>query len=259
MIKYLFCFIFFLFITYSCSPINKGVKNTNQNNVIILNDIPGAGKDIKNHYKITVHYSGMFENKKIFDSSLKRNKPFVFQYGLRQVIEGWEIGLNGMREGGKRKIKIPPELAYGNKGIKNLIPPNSWLIFEIEILKIQPHKYNLISNDILKNYEKEKILNFKNNLFLIDIRSKENISKTGRIKKSINIQAFDSKGNLNKNFLNKLKSIAKKDDHIILIDQDGEYSSILANGLTENIKMKNIYSLKNGINGWIKKKNKLFK
>ena len=92
-------------------------------------------------------------------------------------------------------------------------------------------------------------------MFLIDIRNKESILKTGRIKKSIHIQAFDSKGNLNKNFLKKLKSIVKEDDHIVLIDQDGEFSSILANGLTENIKMNNIYSLKNGINGWIKKKN----
>ena len=66
---------------------------------------------------------------------------------MRQVIEGWEIGLKGIKVGGKRKIKIPPNLAYGTKGIKKLIPPNSTLIFEIEILDIKPHNYYIINYD----------------------------------------------------------------------------------------------------------------
>ena len=259
MIKNLFGIFFFKFILFSCTSVKKEIKNKNEDRVIILSDIPGLGKDIKNHYKITVHYKGMFEDGTVFDSSYKKQKPFTFQYGLRQVIEGWEIGLNKMKEGGKRKISIPSSLAYGKKGIKNLIPPNSLLIFEIEILKIQQYDYMLITNDVLVNYKKEKMINFKNNLILIDIRNKDKISETGMITNSFHISAFDNNYNLNKNFLKNLSTITKDDDHIVLIDQNGEFSTILANGLVENIKMKNIYSLKNGINGWMEKKYKLFK
>ena len=73
-------------------------------NVEILNDIPGTGNEVVNHSKITVHYSGKLDNGKEFDSSYKRKQPFVFQIGTRQVIEGWELGIIGMKEGGKRSI-----------------------------------------------------------------------------------------------------------------------------------------------------------
>ena len=100
----------------------------------ILSDTPGTGPEIKNHYKVSVHYRGFLENGTEFDSSFKRNQPFVFQIGVRQVIPGWELGLMGMKVGGKRKLKIPPELAYGDNAVTDLIPANSTLIFEIEVI-----------------------------------------------------------------------------------------------------------------------------
>ena len=87
------------------------------NEVEILSDITGNGLKIEEHYKVTVNYRGFLENGIEFDSSFKRNQPFVFQIGLRQVIPGWEIGLKNIRVGGKRKIKIPPNLAYGKNGV----------------------------------------------------------------------------------------------------------------------------------------------
>ena len=82
---------------------------------------------------------------------------------------------------------------------------------------------------------------------------------TGYIKNSINIEAFDEFGNLNSSFLKKYRSLVKENDHVVLVDSDGEISSILANGLVENIGLKNIYSLKGGINEWIIKGNSIIK
>ncbi len=256
--KFLLLFFISFFLT-SCSPTINDLSN-NDNQVSIVFDQIGEGQIIKNHYKVTVHYKGEFENGEVFDSSYKRNKPFEFQYGLRQVIEGWEIGLKGIKVGGKRKIKIPPNLAYGTKGIKKLIPPNSTLIFEIEILDIKPHNYYIINSDILLKFKNENFIDKKNNkLFLIDIRTSKDYLNTGYIKNSINIEAFDEIGNLNSNFLKKYRSLVKENDHVVLIDSDGEISSILANGLVENIGLKNIYSLKGGINEWIIKGNSIIK
>ena len=78
----------------------------------ILSDIAGTGPKIENHFKVSVHYRGFLEDGTEFDSSFKRNQPFVFQIGVRQVIPGWETGILGMRVGGKRKIKI---IMYGIK------------------------------------------------------------------------------------------------------------------------------------------------
>ena len=107
------------------------------NEIEILSDIPGDGLKIEEHFKLKVNYRGFLEDGTEFDNSYKKNQPFEFQYGLRQVIDGWEIGLEGMKIGGKRKIKIPPNLAYGKNGVGDLIPPNSTLIFEVELMDIK--------------------------------------------------------------------------------------------------------------------------
>ena len=212
--------------------------------IVILSDKPGEGLEIQNHFKVHVNYRGTLEDGTEFDSSFKRNKPFNFQIGLRQVIEGWEQGILGMKVGGKRTISIPPELAYGSTGAGELIPPNATLIFEIEILNATPPKYkNLYSKEI-----KQKL---KNGLLLIDIRTKDEINKTGKIEESIHLRAFDIKGNFNPNFIKSYKSIAGKDDHVAFISNKGEISSILANGFVEQLGYKNIYTLVGGIQQWI--------
>ena len=108
----------------------------------IKNNIEGDGVEILNHSKIKVHYIGTLEDGTKFDSSYDRGEPFSFQIGLRQVIEGWETGIIGMKVGGKRTLIIPPELGYGERGAGELIPPNSTLIFDIEIIDVQPPSYN---------------------------------------------------------------------------------------------------------------------
>ena len=247
--------IFFIpiFLITSCSNISKNIDNTSiQNNIEILSDIPGTGKQIKNHYKILVHYKGTLEDGTEFDSSYKRNKPFKFQIGLQQVIPGWEMGLLGMQIGGKRIFKIPPSLAYGKSGVRKIIPPYAKLIFEVEIINIQPPGYKEITPEQLLLLKKEKLLVLqKINLVLIDIRTQNEQDMTGIIHDSYQITAFNKKGNLNNKFLNNYKSIIKENDHVVFISDKGDISAILANGFVENLGKKNIYSLKGGIQEWI--------
>ena len=96
----------------------------------------GTGKKAQAGDKVTVHYTGTFKNGKKFDSSLDRNDPITFPLGARQVIKGWDEGIAGMKEGGKRKLIIPPDLAYGPDG-RDGIPPNSELHFDVELLAVR--------------------------------------------------------------------------------------------------------------------------
>jgi len=97
----------------------------------------GTGKAAGPFSRVTVHYTGWLTNGKKFDSSLDRGQPFSFTNGKHEVIQGWEEGVNGMKVGGKRQVRIPPDLGYGSRGAGNVIPPNATLIFDIELLNVK--------------------------------------------------------------------------------------------------------------------------
>ena len=98
-------------------------------NIEIINDSKGDGLKVINHSWVKIEYTGYFEDGKIFDTNVGKDKPLVFQIGMKEVIPGFEQGIIGTNKGSKRKIKIPAQLAYGEKGAGELIPPNSNLIF----------------------------------------------------------------------------------------------------------------------------------
>lgn len=111
-------------------------KEEMANELQIIDLILGTGKEAVAGSKVTVHYFGTFLDGAKFDSSLDRNEPFVFNLGAGEVIQGWDEGVAGMKEGGKRKLVIPPDLAYGSTG-SGPIPPNSTLQFEVTLLKVE--------------------------------------------------------------------------------------------------------------------------
>ena len=96
----------------------------------------GTGKAAKTGDSVTVHYRGTLTNGTKFDASYDRNEPFSFPLGGGQVIQGWDEGVVGMKEGGKRKLVIPSDLAYGDEGRPPTIPQKATLVFEVELLKV---------------------------------------------------------------------------------------------------------------------------
>ena len=105
--------------------------------LIIQDIVLGTGAEATSGKKITVNYSGTLVDGTKFDSSYDRGVPFSFNLGDGEVIKGWDEGFAGMKVGGKRKLTIPPELGYGAAGAGGAIPPNSTLIFEVELLGVE--------------------------------------------------------------------------------------------------------------------------
>ncbi len=97
----------------------------------------GEGEKPETGKQVSVHYSGYLMDGKKFDSSLDRNEPIEFHAGVGEMIAGFDEGVIDMKIGEKRKLFIPPTLAYGENGIPNVIPPNSSLLFEVELLEIK--------------------------------------------------------------------------------------------------------------------------
>lgn len=97
----------------------------------------GTGAEARLNKRVRIHYNGWHPDGGLFDSSLAREEPFEFVLGHREVIRGWEIGVRGMRVGGRRILVIPPKLAYGSRGLSGAIEGNATLVFEVQLLDVK--------------------------------------------------------------------------------------------------------------------------
>lgn len=114
----------------------KIMNNTDAKGLKIEDIKVGSGREVKSGDNIVINYLGTLEDGTKFDSSYDRGEPFETQIGTGQVIKGWDLGVVGMKIGGKRKLTIPPSLGYGQQAV-GTIPANSTLIFEVELVDIK--------------------------------------------------------------------------------------------------------------------------
>lgn len=124
-------------VSWQTTPLQvKGKLMTTESGLQYEDIVVGTGASPEPGKLVSVHYSGTLENGTPFDSSHSRGQPFEFPIGMGKVIKGWDEGVMTMKVGGKRKLVIPPQLAYGARAI-GPIPPNSTLIFEVELLGVK--------------------------------------------------------------------------------------------------------------------------
>ena len=147
MIKKIFILIAmmsFTSLSFAIEIVNKEKNKMQEKGItelIITDNKVGDGREAEKGLTISVHYTGrLYENGEKttkFDSSVDRREPFSFVLGVGQVIKGWDNGVSGMQVGGSRTIIIPSDMGYGSRGAGSVIPPNSDLIFEVELIEIQ--------------------------------------------------------------------------------------------------------------------------
>ena len=226
--------------------------NLNAAEIEIISDKPGNGKKIIYHSWVQIEYTGSFENGKIFDTNVGKDRPLVVQIGMKEVIPGFEQGIIGTKKGTKRKIKIPAELAYGEKGGGDVIPPNTDLIFEFEIIDVLDPHYKMIDSE-------ELIEKINNNSVALDIRL-ESQWENGVIKGTFQETAFNKDGKFNVYLMDKVRALAAEESQnidIVFISHDGETAAILGNAFAEDLGFKNVSVFKGGIVQWIKEGRKL--
>ena len=221
--------------------------NLNAAEIEIISDKAGEGKKIIHHSWVQIEYTGSFESGEVFDTNVGKNRPLVVQIGMKEVIPGFEQGIIGTTKGTKRKIKIPAELAYGEIGGGDVIPPNTDLIFEFEIIDVlDPHYKMINSNELI-----EKI---NGNAVALDIRLEDQWEK-GVIEGSFQETAFNKDGKFNVYLMDKVRALAGEESQnieIVFISHDGETASILGNAFAEDLGFKNVSVLKGGVVQWLK-------
>jgi len=205
----------------------------------------GNGKFAELGKRVSVHYTGWTMDGKQFDSSRTTNSPFEFTLGTREVIKGWDIGIQGMREGGKRELMIPSELAYGKQGHPAGIAPNSDLKFEVELLAVNQIKFTKINNAELTDL-------LARGVPVIDIRRPAEIKAVGMIKGSHNIPAFEKNQGFIRTFFPNLKKVVQKNDEFIMICSNGRRAVYLTEIMANRKGFTKMHAVKKGINSWIK-------
>jgi len=207
--------------------------------------VVGDGIAATTSKRVTVHYEGRLLDGTVFDASKPRGAPFSFTIGAGKVIKGWEQGLVGMKVGEVRRLTIPSDLAYGATGVGDVIPPNSDLIFEIELLAVE-------DAIMLKELTPDDLLKAKaEGTLIVDIRREDEWIETGIIEGSRTITAFQADGRLHPDFQRDfMPLVASKDTPLILYCRSGTRTGSLGNALIEQIGLTNVSHLTGGMMQW---------
>ena len=205
---------------------------------------PGDGLEALRFSVVDVHYTGKLENGEVFDSSRDRGEPFRFTLSAGQVIPGWDMGILGMKAGGKRVLTIPPELAYGQSGAGGVIPANASLTFEVELLAVTPPPFPSIDSAALQQ-------KLDSGVKLIDIRRPEEWQQTGVVEGSIKATAFDANGRFQASFMTLLESTVQPDEEFVLICRTGNRTATLSNWLATRGGYGSVINVGDGITRWI--------
>lgn len=231
---------------------NSFASHGGEASVAIEEIAQGSGLEASPYSIVDVHYTGKLEDGTVFDSSRDRGAPIQFTLGAGQVIPGWDQGIQGMRPGSRRILKIPPELAYGKAGAGNDIPPNATLIFDVELVAVKPPPFSSISNAELET-------KMQNGIKVIDIRRLDEWKQTGIVEGSIQSTAFDSQGRFLQSFVQMLEKTVKPDEEFALICRTGNRTAALSNWLVTKGNYKNVLNVRDGITSWIKEERPVVK
>jgi rhodanese-related sulfurtransferase len=205
---------------------------------------PGDGPEAVSGAEVTVHYTGWLMDGTKFDSSRDRGEPFSLKLGARQVIAGWEQGLEGMRVGEVRELIIPPGLGYGARGAGGVIPPNATLRFEVELLDVKLPPFSELDNRGLAEMIAQGVK-------VVDVRRPEEWHQTGVVEGSHLITAFDRYGRIEPGFVGAFQELVAKDEPVVLICRTGSRTAVLAHALAEQLEYQRVYNVTDGITRWI--------
>ncbi|OFX14816.1 MAG: hypothetical protein A2516_04655 [Alphaproteobacteria bacterium RIFOXYD12_FULL_60_8] len=211
---------------------------------LTINDaLEGRGPPARVLDTVEVHYTGWLMDGTKFDSSRDRGQPYAFTIGMGDVIPGWDLGVPGMKVGGKRELLIPFDLAYGPAGRGKTIPPKADLRFEVELVAIAPVKFQDIGNDDLKAWKAKGAK-------IIDLRRPLEAQESGVIDGSRLIPAFTESGRLYPDFVETFTKAIKPEDTVVLVCRSGNRSRRIATWLAEEKGYGNVANLADGVLGW---------
>lgn len=238
-------FKFFVFMcVVSFAALQPAMAAEKQPEVQIKDLVVGDGPYAELGNRLKVHYTGWLMDGTQFDTSRDTNTPYKFSLGAYEVIRGWDLGLRGMRVGGKRELIIPPELAYGKKGYL-AVPPNATLRFEIELLESRVNTVTKLNSDELAELIKEGVT-------IVDIRKVKDRKGMGMIEGSLMNPAYLDTAGFSPKFLKTLKTMVEKTEKFVFVDKIGRDSTYFSGVLSDRKGYTNIHYLKGGIAQWIK-------